>query len=35
MAKDYDVNTPGGKDQVQGEDSAHMNYTMKSFFMHY
>ena len=35
MAKDYDVNTPRGKGQVRGEDRAHMNFTMKSFFMHY
>ena len=35
MAKDYDTNTPRGKGQVRGEDRAHMNFTMKSFYMHY
>ena len=35
MAKDYNVNTPRGKGQVRGEDRAHMNFTMKSFYMHY
>lgn len=35
MATDYDLNTPRGKGQVRGEDRAHMNFTMKSFYMHY
>ena len=35
MAKDYDTNTPRGKGKVRGEDRAHMNFTMKSFYMHY
>ena len=35
MAKDYDTNTPRGKGQVRGEDRAHMNFTIKSFYMHY
>ena len=35
MAKEYDTNTPRGKGQVRGEDRAHMNFTMKSFYMHY
>jgi hypothetical protein len=35
MARDYDTNTPRGKGQVRGEDRAHMNFTMKSFYMHY
>jgi hypothetical protein len=35
MARDYDTNTPRGQGQVRGEDRAHMNFTMKSFYMHY
>jgi len=35
MAKDYNVDTPRGKGQVRGEDRAHMNFTMKSFYMHH
>ncbi len=34
-ARDYDTDTPRGKGQVRGEDRAHMNFTMKSFYMHY
>ena len=34
-ARDYDTNTPRGKGQVRGEDRAHMNFTLKAFYLLY